>query len=131
MTNLSESPKPSRLAVLSFVLGVIVWFLWCALYGGLGIMAETNQLTETAGYIGFFLGPVVLGIITLLLAGTGMVLGVQAIRKKDPKRGFAIAGLMLNFICLCPFVLFLIALLAAGASSIPDFINQIMPSFGP
>ena len=126
MTNSVESPKPSRLAVLSFVFGLVLWFLWCALYGVLGIMAETNTLDESAGYIGFIFGPIILGIITLIVGGVGAYLGIQAIRKQDPKRGLAIAGLALNFICLCPFILTVIAMLAAGASSIPDFINQMI-----
>ena len=130
MKTSSEQPR-SRLAVLSFVFGISLWFLWCALYGTLGIMAENNTLSESAGYMGFLLGPVVLGIITLGLGIAGAVLGIQAIRKQDPKRGFAIAGLALNFICLCPFLLLIVFMLVSGVSSIPSFIQQAVPSFGP
>jgi hypothetical protein len=130
LTSSSETPKASRLAVLSFVSGVILWFLWCALYGTLGILAENNSLSEEAGYAGFLGGPLVLGVITLILGIAGIILGVQAIRKKDPKRGLAIAGLVLNFICLCPFILVMAGMLAAGASSLPGYINQLTSSFG-
>lgn len=52
--NSTETSRPSRAAILSFVFGIVLWFLWCALYGTLGIMAENNSLSETAGYAGFF-----------------------------------------------------------------------------
>jgi hypothetical protein len=130
MTDSSESSRPSRLAILSFVLGILLWLLWCALYFGLGVMAEANSLSEEAGYAGFIFGPIVLGVITLGVGLAGVVVGIQALRRKDPKRGLAIAGLALNFICLCPFILLMAAMLAAGVSSIPQYLNEIMPSFG-
>jgi hypothetical protein len=122
----SEQPR-SRLAVLSFVFGLVLWFLWCALYGTLGILAETNNMTETTGLAGFIIGPVILAVITLGLGIAGAVLGIQAMRKQDPKRGFAIAGLVLNFICLCPFLLVLVFVLISGVSSIPSLIQQALP----
>ena len=120
----TENSKPSRLALISLILGIVIWFLWCGLYGVLGTLAESGNLSETAGYAGFIGGPLVLGVLTLLLGIPGVILGIQAIRKKDPKRGLAIAGLALNFICLCPFLLILVLMLAQGVSSIPEFINQ-------
>jgi hypothetical protein len=128
--NSTETPKPSRAAMLSFVFGIVLWFLWCALYGTLGIMVENNTLSETAGYAGFLLGPLILGVITLGLGIAGGVLGIQAVRRKDPKRGLAIAGTVLNFVCLCPFLLLLVFALASGISTIPTLIQQAMPSFG-
>ena len=120
----TENSKPSRLALISLILGIVIWFLWCSLYGVLGTLAESGKLSETAGYAGFIGGPLVLGVLTLLLGIPGVILGIQAIRKQDPKRGLAIAGLALNFICLCPFLLILVLMLAQGVSSIPEFINQ-------
>lgn len=119
------------MAVLSFIFGLVIWFLWCALYGTLGILAETDNLNEYSGLAGFIFGPVILGLITLGLGMAGAVLGIQAIRKQDPKRGLAIAGLALNFICLCPFLLLIIVMLISGVSSIPSLIQQAIPSFGP
>ena len=130
MTTSSESAKPSRLAILSFVFGIVLWFLWCALYGSLGIMAETNSLSEEAGYVSFIAGPIILGVLTLGLGLAGVILGIQAVRKQDPRRGLAIAGLALNFICLCPFILLAVLMLASGVSSIPEYINQTFPSLG-
>jgi hypothetical protein len=130
MTTSTETAKPARLATLSFIFGISLWFLWCAFYGTLGVLAEANKLSEEAGYVGFILGPAILGIITLGLGIAGAVLGIQAIRRNDPKRGLAIAGLALNFICLCPFILIMFASLVYGAGFIPDLIKQIIPSFG-
>jgi hypothetical protein len=126
VTTFSEPPR-SRLAMLSFIFGLVLWFLWCALYGTLGILAESNNLSESAGYAGFLIGPIILGVITLGLGIAGAVLGIQAIRKQDPKRGFAIAGLALNFICLCPFILFAVFALIGGIGSIPSLIQQAFP----
>ena len=126
VTPLSEQPR-SRLAMLSLVFGLVLWFLWCALYGTLGILAETDNLSESSGLAGFIIGPVILGVITLGLGIAGAVLGIQALRKQDPKRGFAIAGLALNFICLCPFLLVLLFVLISGVSSIPSLIHKALP----
>ncbi len=126
MTTSSVQPR-SRLAVLSFVFGLVLWFLWCALFGTLGVLAETNNLSESAGLAGFIMGPVILGVITLGVGIAGTVLGIQAIRKQDARRGFAIAGLALNFICLCPFLLLLVFVLISGVSSIPSLIQQAFP----
>jgi hypothetical protein len=126
LSTVPEEPR-SRLAVLSFVCGLVLWFLWCALYGTLGILAETNNLSESAGLAGFILGPVILGVITLGLGIAGAVLGIQAIRKQEVRRGFAIAGLALNFICLCPFLLLFVFVLISGVSSIPSLIQQAFP----
>lgn len=125
--NPSEAPRPSRLAIFSFVFGIVLWLLWCAFYGILGLMAENNSLSETAGYAGFLIGPIILAVITLALGIAGAIFGIQAIRKQDPKRGLAIAGLVLNFICLCPFLLLFVFVLISGVSSIPALIQKAMP----
>jgi len=62
----------------------------------------------------------------LILGIAGVILGIQALRKSDPRRSLAIAGLALNVICLCPFILFALLLLIGGASSLPDFIRQFL-----
>jgi hypothetical protein len=126
LSTVPEEPR-SRFAVLSFVCGLVLWFLWCGLYGTLGILAETDNLSESAGLAGFILGPVILGVITLGVGIAGAVLGIQAIRKQELRRGLAIAGLALNFICLCPFLLLLVFVLISGVSSIPSLIQQAFP----
>ena len=120
----NENSQSSQLGTISFVFGIIVWFLWCGLYTVLGILAETGNLSEEAGYVGFIAGPMVLGVVTLLLGIPAVIIGLQSIRKKEPKRWLAISGLVLNFISLSPFFLIFILILAEGVSSLPYFIGQ-------
>jgi len=57
------------------------------------------------------------GIITVLLSLAGVVLGVIAIRKGDSRRGLAITGLVINLLCLLPYLLLIALLLFSAASS--------------
>ena len=123
---MTTSPKPSRLAVFSLTFGLILWVLWCLFAITPAVMAENNALDEATGYLIYLGGPILLGALTLVLGIAGLVLGIQALRKSDPRRNLAIAGLVLNFICLCPFILFALLLLIGGASSLPDFIQQFV-----
>lgn len=124
---MSHESKPSRLAVISTVLGIIIWLLWCGFSLVMGILAESNALDETTGLAGFIFGPVVLGIITLIAGIAGVVTGIQALRKGDPRRGLAIGGLVMNFICLCPTLLTVGLMLAAGTT---DLTSAILKPFG-
>lgn len=123
---MTTSPRPSRLAVLSLIFGLILWVMWCLFVLVPGILAEQNLLDEAAGYAIFLGGPILLGALTLILGIAGVVLGIQALRKSDPRRSLAIAGLVLNIICLCPFIVLILFMLIAGASSLPDFIQQFV-----
>ncbi|KAA0263027.1 MAG: hypothetical protein HS100_08700 [Anaerolineales bacterium] len=67
-----------------------------------------------------------MAILTILLASAGVVLGILALRKKDPKRGLAIAGLALNFLCLAPYCLLSILALIGGIST-ADFVPPFAP----
>lgn len=124
---MTTSPKPSRLAVLSLVFGLILWVMWCLFAIIPGVLAENNALDEASGYLIYLGGPLVLGVLTLILGIAGVVLGIQALRKRDPRRSLAIAGLALNLICLCPFILFALLLVIGGVSILPDFIQQFVP----
>ena len=123
---MTTSSKPSRLANLSLIFGLILWVMWCLFAIIPGVLAENNALDEATGYLIYLGGPVVLGALTLIFGIAGVFLGIQALRKSDPRRNLAIAGLVLNFICLCPFILVALLLLIGGASSLPDFIQQFL-----
>ena len=69
------------------------------------------------------------GHTVILLTIAGVILGILALRKQDPKRGLAIAGLVLNLLCVMPYCL-LFLLIALGGISTADF-SQYIPSFGP
>jgi len=123
---MTTHPKPSRHATISLVFGLILWVVWCLFAIIPAVLAENNALDEATGYVIYLGGPIVLGAITLIVGIAGVVFGIQALRKSDPRRNLAIAGLVLNVICLCPFILFALLLVIGGASSLPDFIQQFL-----
>lgn len=113
--------KQTRLGTVSFILALLVAVIWCAYFILFGAMTEGGlnfgMDGETAGYTLVLGGGAVMAILTILLTGTGVVLGILALRNKDPKRGLAIAGLALNFLCLAPYCLLLILALIGGIST--------------
>ena len=114
-----QSPeKTSRLGTISFILAILVVVVWC-IY--LIIFAATTEGGlnfgmdgETAGYAVVLGGSVIMMVLTILLTLSGIVTGALALRNKDSKRGLAIAGLVLNFLCFAPYCL-LLALMAFSA----------------
>lgn len=126
-----QSPeKPTRLGTISFILAIIIVVLWCIYLILFAAMTEGGLTfgtdSETAGYALILGGGTVMAILTVLLTLAGIILGIMALRKKDPKRGLAIAGLVLNFLCFAPYCL-LILLIAAGSISTADFIPTLAP----
>ncbi|MBK7450003.1 MAG: hypothetical protein IPJ47_11465 [Anaerolineales bacterium] len=125
-----QSPeKTTKLGTISFILAIIVVVLWCIYFALFAAMTEGGATFgmdgETAGYAIVFGGGVVMAVLTVLLTLAGIILGVMALRKADPKRGITIAGLTINFLCFAPYCLLLI-LIAVGSISAAD-----MPSFAP
>ncbi|MBI2332513.1 MAG: hypothetical protein HYU84_10215 [Chloroflexi bacterium] len=121
--------KPSRLGTTSFVLAMIVLVLACIYMALFAAVTEGNATfgmdSETAGYTLVLGGGTVMAILTVLFTLAGIILGIMALRKADPKRGLAITGLVLNFLCFAPYCLLLI-LVAVGSISAAD-----IPSFAP
>lgn len=122
--------KPAKLGMLSLFLAVIVVILWCVYFAIFAAMTEGGVTfgmdSETAGYMVILGGGIVMMALTVLLTLAGIILGVLALRKNDPKRGLAIAGLVINFLCFAPYCLFFILLLFGGIST-----SDFMPSFAP
>jgi bacteriorhodopsin len=126
-----QSPeKPTRLGTISFILAIIIVVLWCIYFTLFAAMTEGGLTfgtdSETAGYALVLGGGTVMAILTVLLTLAGIILGIMALRKGDPKRGLAITGLVLNFLCFAPYCL-LILLIAAGSISTADFIPTLAP----
>lgn len=122
-----ESSKSTKLGTTSFVLAMVVVILWCIYFVLFGLVIE-NKITlgtnsETAGYM-MIIGMLVLGILTMLITLTGIMFGILALRRQDPKRNLAIAGLVLNFLCFAPYCAFFI-LVALGSISSSDFSQYI------
>lgn len=117
-----QSPeKPSRLGTISFILAILVVVAWCIYLilftatteGGLNFGTDS----ETAGYAVVLGGSVVMMVLTVLLTLSGIITGALALRNKDSKRGLAIAGLVLNFLCFAPYCLLLVLM---AFSAIPS-----------
>lgn len=126
---METNEKPTRLGTISFVLAVAVIVLWCAYFVVFAATTEGGLTfgmdSESAGYAVVLGGGVIMAALTILITLAGVITGLLALRNKDPKRGLAIAGLVINFLCFAPYCLGLI-LVAAGGLSAADF-----PSFGP
>jgi hypothetical protein len=125
---MQSTEKPSRLGTLSFILAIAVVVLWCVYFILFAVMTEGGATfgmdSETAGYAIVLGGGVVMAVLTILLTLAGIITGILALRKGDPKRGLAITGLVLNFLCLAPYCLLLLLVTFSG-------IPTNMPSFGP
>lgn len=126
-----QSPeKPTRLGTVSFILAIIIAILWCIYFILFAAMTEGGLTfgtdSETAGYAIVLGGGTVMAVLTVLLALAGIILGIMALRKQDPNRGLAIAGLVLNFLCFAPYCLLLL-LIAFGSISTANFIPTLAP----
>jgi len=125
---MQSTEKPSRLGTLSFILAIAVVVLWCVYFILFAVMTEGGATfgmdSETAGYAIVLGGGVVMAVLTILLTLAGIITGVLALRNQDPKRGLAIAGLVLNFLCFAPYCLLLVLVVVSG-------VPTEMPSFGP
>lgn len=117
-----QSPeKPSRLGTISFILAILVVVAWCIYLiiftatteGGLNFGTDS----ETAGYAVVLGGSVVMMVLTVLLTLSGIITGALALRNKDSKRGLAIAGLVLNFLCFAPYCLLLVLMAFSAVPS--------------
>ena len=125
-----QSPeKPTRLGTISFILAIVVVVLWCIYFILFAAMTEGGVTfgtdSETAGYALILGGGTVMAVLTMLLTLAGIILGIMALRKADRKRGLAITGLVLNFLCFAPYCLLLI-LVAVGGISTAD-ISSFAP----
>lgn len=103
--------KTPHLGTISFILAILVVAIWCIYLiifaatteGGLNFGTDA----ETAGYTVVLGGGLVMGVLTVLITLAGIITGVLALRKKDPKRTLAILGLVFNFLCFPPYCLIL------------------------
>jgi hypothetical protein len=131
---MQSNEKPTKLGSISFALVIVVVLLTCIYFSLFAAVTEGGMLfgmedSETAGYTIILGGGLLLMILTFLITFAGTIFGILALRKQDPKRGLAITGLALNFLCFAPYCIFFV-LLAIGGISTADF-SQYIPSFGP
>lgn len=131
---MQSNEKPTKLGTVSFALAIIIVILACiyfVLFAAVtdGGMTLGMRDSETAGYTVILGGGLLLMILSAVISLIGVILGILALRKQDPKRNLAIAGLVLNFLCFAPYCLFILFFALGGISS-ADF-SQYIPSFGP
>ena len=89
---MTETPKHSRLAVLSLLLGVAVW---AAAVSGVLVSVPHDSRRDLGG---------LLLLVALFLAIVGLVLGIFAVRRAG-KTAFAVIGLSLDLIFLLPIAI--------------------------
>lgn len=125
--------KQTKLGTISFILAVIVIVLWCIYFALFAAMIEGGVTFgmdgETAGYAIVLGGGIAMTVLTILLTLAGVIFGVLALRKKDPKHGLAITGLVINFLCFAPYCLFLVLMALGGLSTmdLTSFIPRLSP----
>ncbi len=115
--------KTTRFGTISVILAVLVAVLWCVYFIIFAVMTEGGlnfgMDAETAGYTVVLGGGFGMAIVTMLLAFSGIVLGILGLVKKEAKRGLAIAGLAINFLCFTPYCLFLLVIVFSGTPTSP------------
>ncbi|MBN8657731.1 MAG: hypothetical protein J0M11_18515 [Anaerolineae bacterium] len=113
-----KTEKTTRFGTISVILAVLVAVLWCVYFIIFASMTEGGlnfgMDAETAGYTVVLGGGFGMALVTLLLAFSGIVLGILGLVKKEAKRGLAIAGLAINFLCFAPYCLLLIVIALSG-----------------
>ena len=120
MDTSSQPKKTFNLPTLSILVPILILIVWCIYIVFFGVMTgntSDSAENETMGYSMLFLGAPLAAVITVILSALGMVFGFVALRKQDPRRGLAIAGLIINFVCLLPYILFGILLLLSAIPS--------------
>ena len=119
----NTTEKATRFGTISVILAVLVAVLWCVYFIIFAVMTEGGlnfgMDSETAGYTVVLGGGFGMAIITILLAFSGIVLGILGLVKKEAKRGLAIAGLVINFLCFAPYCLFSLVIAFSGLPTSP------------
>ena len=107
--------KPTKFGIFSSILAVLISVLWCVYIVILMIFTQrevtsidmNNAVVVTILFYGSI---VVVSVLTFLFTIAGMILSILSLSKGEPKRFFAIAGLVINFLWLLPYCLAIIKL---------------------
>lgn len=119
----TDSPKPSRAARWSLIIGILAWSVWCVYFIIFAAMIEggtdfgSGLDAQALGYIVIFGGGLAASVISVLIAIIGLIAGIRALRNKDPQRGMAIAGLLLTIVCILPYLCIILSLPFSGLFS--------------
>jgi len=124
-----RASKPPRRARNSFLIGIGTLLVWCLSFAAFGVLTEGNvpalsgENGELAGYLYFFGAVPILSILIFIATLIGLILGIQALRKKDPQRGLAIVGILINFMFFAPACAFTVVTIGALIEVGPDFFR--------
>jgi hypothetical protein len=82
------------------------WLLYALAFAAV-MGAAKLELSFDADAAGYTLGlaSIFVFLLALLLASAGLVLGIRALVKREPRRGTAVLGLVMSMLCLLPSVL--------------------------
>lgn len=118
-----KTEKATRFGTISVILAILVAVLWCVYFIIFAVMTDGGlnfgMDAETAGYTVVLGGGLGMAIVTILLTFSGTVLGILGLVKKEAKRGLAIAGLAINFLCFAPYCLFFVVIAFSGGATSP------------
>ncbi|MBE0671072.1 MAG: hypothetical protein IH588_10825 [Anaerolineales bacterium] len=105
---MQSQEKPTKFGVFSSTLAILMSVVWCVYIAILMIFTqrEVTSIDVNSAVVVtilFYGSVVVVSVLTFLLTIAGMVLSVLSLRKGEPKRFFAIAGFVINFLWLLPY----------------------------
>jgi hypothetical protein len=107
---MQSQEKPTKFGIISSILVVLLGVLWCV-YVFILMIYTQREVTSIAlidSFVAVLLiygGVMAMTLLTIMLTISGMVLGVLSLRKGEPKRFFAIAGFVINFLWLLSYCL--------------------------
>ncbi len=118
MDTSSEQKPSSRMGRISLIMGILGWMVWCVYFVVFGVVIGGNMGfgsldSESMGYLVALGGPLIASLLTILFTISGLTTGILALRKKEPQRGLAIGGIILSLMCIIPYLLLVVLLLAS------------------
>lgn len=100
--------KSTKFGLISSILAILLSVIWFVYIVILMIFTQrevtsidVNSAVVTA--ILFYGSIVGITVLTFLLTIAGMVLSILSLRKREPKRFFAIAGFVIHFLLILPY----------------------------
>lgn len=117
---MESTSKHPWFAVISVAIAGLLGLLWIAYFVFINNPRPLEGMHIIVAAM-YFLGYQAMQILTIIIGGIGMLLGIIAIRRKDSGLKLAIIGLVLNFMFWWPILLSFLSLL-------PLLINPPTPT---
>jgi len=107
---METTSKRSWLAIISVATAGLLGLLWAAYFIFINTPRPLEGMHISVAAIYLF-GYQVSQVLTIIIGGIGMLLGIIAIRRKDSGQKLAIIGVVLNFMFWWPILLSFLSLL--------------------